>query len=414
MKQVPFKLDSESKTKLYFQLYQAFIEAFKSGKYAPEEKIPSVRQLSKDLSVSKNTVIAAYNMLLEEGYIISHQKSGYTVAAALPKEQPVIDTENEEDEIPTVDGIFKEREGTEVTKIPVPDDLELPKGTDETPETVTIEEKSVTKKPELTKETPKPAETQTDNKPVTPSVTIKPAAKPAPVTQDFFGERQLRKTIALFLYNHFNISCTSGQIYVAANIQDPLLKIMKLIAPAETTQAAQPSAQEVKGLFRKAEALLSKEETVIVYPKVAISQNSLNSFREIIKSAGYETIEIPETSDVLDIEQLFASDTDVSILSPEADNITLRDELLAWIDEKEERYIVEYYQNFPEEVPLCCENPNKVIFLTSIGGISFMILPSVIISSFRNKYADYENSASKELQEEAVKKINLLNEQIES
>lgn len=403
MKPVPFKLDSESKTKLYFQLYQSFVEAFKSGQYKPEEKIPSVRQLSKDLSISKNTVIAAYNMLLEEGYIIAHSKSGYTVAGSLPKSVPETTIDSEEDQIPTVDSIFKEREGTEVTKIPVPEDLEIPKGTDNPPEEQKTEPQSVTKEPDSSNE---------NQQSKTVTIPENPVKKQVP--HDLFGERQLRKTIALFLYNNFKISCTSGQIYVASNVQDPLKKIINFIAPAKIEKVEKPNVQKVRGLFRKAEVLLAKEESITVKPAVSLSVNTLNSFYETLISEGYKIIEISKINDSINLEQLINASSDIAILSPEVDNLTDRDELLVWVSEKEERHIIEYYQNFPEDVPLCCENPNKIIFIGSIAGIAFMILPSPLISKFRETYSDYENSASKELQKQAETKIASLNEQIES
>lgn len=185
---------------------------------------------------------------------------------------------------------------------------------------------------------------------------------------------------------------------------------MNLIAPSKEEPKQIP---EGIGLFAKAEALLNPEKTFIP-PKISLSENALNSFHENLKSAGYETYQIPKAGNVLDLEQLFASDYDIAILSPAVDHIKDRDELLAWVSENEKRYIIEYYQNFPDDIALCCENINKIIFIGSIGGIAFMILPSVLITPFRKKYADYECTLSTDEQAAAEQKISSLNTEIDS
>ena len=54
-----------------------------SNKLKANEKLPSKRALALDLNVSLNTVINAYLLLLDEGYIYSKEKSGYYVTNQL-------------------------------------------------------------------------------------------------------------------------------------------------------------------------------------------------------------------------------------------------------------------------------------------------------------------------------------------
>ncbi|MBV1842091.1 aminotransferase-like domain-containing protein [Photobacterium ganghwense] len=51
--------------------------------YLPGDKLPSIRQLSRELNLSKNTVIRAYQQLEAGGKITACPRSGYRVAAGL-------------------------------------------------------------------------------------------------------------------------------------------------------------------------------------------------------------------------------------------------------------------------------------------------------------------------------------------
>lgn len=69
----------------YIQIYQYIAEQTNEGFLKGGEKLPSKRALALHLGVSVNTVVNAYNLLLEEGYIESIEKRGYFIV-----EQPVL------------------------------------------------------------------------------------------------------------------------------------------------------------------------------------------------------------------------------------------------------------------------------------------------------------------------------------
>lgn len=75
-----FFLDSESTTPLFKQLYDQIREQILLGKLSADKKLPSVRDLASHLLISRNTVDAAYQELLAEGYIYSRSRSGYFVS----------------------------------------------------------------------------------------------------------------------------------------------------------------------------------------------------------------------------------------------------------------------------------------------------------------------------------------------
>lgn len=64
---------------LYIQIYSYYKEEIIKGRLGKNTKLPSIRQLSMDLKVSKTTVEGAYNQLVVEGYIDNIPKKGYFV-----------------------------------------------------------------------------------------------------------------------------------------------------------------------------------------------------------------------------------------------------------------------------------------------------------------------------------------------
>lgn len=81
MKPITLQFDHSNSIPLYIQLYRYLKSEITCGNIAAGEKLPSLRRLSKDLSISVTTSELAYNQLLVEGYITSKPQSGYYVAS---------------------------------------------------------------------------------------------------------------------------------------------------------------------------------------------------------------------------------------------------------------------------------------------------------------------------------------------
>ncbi|MBR5773358.1 MAG: PLP-dependent aminotransferase family protein [Clostridia bacterium] len=100
------KLDYESKTPLYEQLYLAIKRDIEAGKIKANDKLPSKRNLSKMLKISAVTIESAYEQLKDEGYIYSVEKSGYFAQAISAKSQhtaspPIAEKESCEEALPS-------------------------------------------------------------------------------------------------------------------------------------------------------------------------------------------------------------------------------------------------------------------------------------------------------------------------
>ena len=91
-------LDAASGVPLYEQLYQSLAQEMRTGALAAGTRMPGKRRLAAELSVSVNTVDAAYQMLAAEGYLESRERSGFYVQeylalparpAGVPEPQPL-------------------------------------------------------------------------------------------------------------------------------------------------------------------------------------------------------------------------------------------------------------------------------------------------------------------------------------
>ena len=68
----------------YQQVYRALRETILTGRGAAGDRLPASRALAKDLGVSRTTILAAYEQLLAEGYVVARVGSGTFVAPQLP------------------------------------------------------------------------------------------------------------------------------------------------------------------------------------------------------------------------------------------------------------------------------------------------------------------------------------------
>ncbi len=77
-------LDSSSSDPLTRQIYRALRDGILTGRLARGVRLPSTRALANDLGVSRNTVVAAFDQLLAEGYVESRVGRGTRVSHTMP------------------------------------------------------------------------------------------------------------------------------------------------------------------------------------------------------------------------------------------------------------------------------------------------------------------------------------------
>ena len=79
MRDTLFHIQKTDFTSLQAQIRQTLVSAILDGQLDDEEPLPSTRKMAKILGVSRNTVVLAYQSLLDDGYLISRERSGYYV-----------------------------------------------------------------------------------------------------------------------------------------------------------------------------------------------------------------------------------------------------------------------------------------------------------------------------------------------
>ena len=88
MTDIPFLMldEKNSVQPLYRQIYDAVRRAILNGKLAAGTRLPASRVLAKNLSVSRLTVVNAFEQLLAEGYLEGKTGAGTFVASRLPED----------------------------------------------------------------------------------------------------------------------------------------------------------------------------------------------------------------------------------------------------------------------------------------------------------------------------------------
>ena len=80
-------ISNHSGTPIYEQIKDQIQEAILAGELKPDDMLPSIRQLARDLKISVITTTRAYNDLEEEGFIVSVQGKGSFV---LPQSKEMV------------------------------------------------------------------------------------------------------------------------------------------------------------------------------------------------------------------------------------------------------------------------------------------------------------------------------------
>jgi len=76
-----FQIDLKSRKAIYEQVMDNFKRLIVTGVLKPDEKVPSVREMAKSLTVNPNTVQKAYRELETQGYIYTVLGQGSFISA---------------------------------------------------------------------------------------------------------------------------------------------------------------------------------------------------------------------------------------------------------------------------------------------------------------------------------------------
>lgn len=83
-----FNLATSEQTSLQSRVREMMVAAILNEQLPSDEPIPSSRRMAKTLGVSRNTVVLAYQALVDDGYLIARQRSGYFVNQKMLEGRP--------------------------------------------------------------------------------------------------------------------------------------------------------------------------------------------------------------------------------------------------------------------------------------------------------------------------------------
>jgi GntR family transcriptional regulator/MocR family aminotransferase len=84
------KLDPSSGKSLQLQIRRAIVAAIGEGFLPVGTRLPSSRDLAAELDVARNTVVLAFQQLVDEGILESHERSGHYVAERSKAPEPPV------------------------------------------------------------------------------------------------------------------------------------------------------------------------------------------------------------------------------------------------------------------------------------------------------------------------------------
>ena len=82
------KLDFNSSEPLYMQIRNQIVISIGTGDLKPGEKLPTIRALADETGINMMTVSKAYQLLKQEGYIVTDRRNGAAVAEGKTAEIP--------------------------------------------------------------------------------------------------------------------------------------------------------------------------------------------------------------------------------------------------------------------------------------------------------------------------------------
>lgn len=413
------KLDKTSKVKLYHQLYLFFVNAIKNKELPEETKLPSIRTLSEDYNISRNTVTKAYSELEANGYIYSLSKSGFFVKNPSSTEPSLHSKEKSEDEgIPTVESIIKERkkEKTEEKNDFVTENIDADSSVLKNSRTFILtdpfsseqeEQNFVLKLPSENNE--KTILTNTGDlvnsspekrKILSPIEDYVESAKTAIKENknllegnkipDLTGEEPLRIAIAAFLYKFHHLEVNPSQVVVSCNKADILFKLLLL------DEFKNPKSS-LHGLLQLAEKSISPRK---IKPCIAVPQGFHSSLTDVFSAASIKTTEIPFDSKESIAALLEKSGaTSAFIYSKNTDSKQKKQEILEWAAKEDFRYIIEYDTSTEisgSDFVYSQDFNGKCIYIENFSNLisksintTAAILPKKILESYKNQYQKF-------------------------
>lgn len=326
-------------------LYQLLREDIMARRLLNDERLPSIRQLSKTLQISRTTIQAAYDQLIFEGFIAARDRSGYFVIARVCDEK-----------VPMLPDNFAHQ---------FTDSLRESKGKTCSAELFDFSGSAIHLH----------------------SIDLsvwKKAIRRAWKQEDFFlryspsaGEVRLRSTLAKHLKNSLGLACEMEQIFIASGTQLLLERVIQFLRIKRNILHPEHfHAYFYAPVFPAARRVLTRQNlslNLLLNQEVTSSQEKKQEVSDVLP---------PDSTDPRGVSLLYLQNRRLSLGSSSLTyNNRLR--LQNWLQKNEHNYIVE--DDYNGELQNCLR-PVKPLAATAekqvwyMGSVSKTLLPSVRIS----------------------------------
>ncbi len=334
---------------IYITLYETIKNNILTNAYKGNTKLPSIRSLSITLNISKNTVLSAYEQLVAEGYIYSKEKSGYYISDISSQSQNstlayAIKPDNNTDQKNEV--IYDFRSGQiDLAAFPI----------------------------------------QQFKKSLTQSINIEKSEILGYGSHQ--GDDLFREEISKYLYHSRGVSCHKDQIILSSGTQH-LIQLLSLLIKDYGSH-------------------------------VAFENPGYVGSKEVFEHMNYTIAPIDIDEEGIRIDQLKKTKSSIAYVTPSHQfptgvimPIKKRFDLLNWAKETngliiEDDYDSEFrFKGQPIPSLHSLDNDERVIYIGTFSKslmpslrISYMVVPPKILNIYYEKYAIYEQSVPRVLQE---------------
>ncbi len=340
-----YSFESKGKDSLYEFLYKSIRDDILCSKLSPEEKLPSKRALAEHLNISTITVENSYNQLMAEGYIYSKPKSGYYVSSIAS-----LKLQN-----PPQKNMYPD--------VKEPDEL-ITYHADFAGNSSSQESFPFATWSKLMRQT------MTDRR------------EQLTMSSPSVGIRELRCAISDYLFQFRGMSADPDCIVIGAGTEYLYSLIIQLLGRNKKYALEDPGYRKISQIYKA---------NNVTFDYIPLDENGINT----------SALENSE-ADVLHISPSHHFPT--GIITP----VSRRYELLAWVNQSDNRYIIEddYDSEFrfsgkPIPSLQSIDKLDKVIYintfsksLTSTIRISYMVLPKSLMELYRKELSFYSCTVS--------------------
>ena len=357
MYDLTIELQNHSDKCLYEQIYEHIRQEIREGKLLCGERLPSTRSLADYLQVSRSTVDVAYGQLLSEGYIESRPYKGYFVCRMEELFRLETEGSKKKDTQACWDSVKQSDYAAGVESGSVKYDFS-PNGIDMSGFPFSVWKK------------------------ITKNV-LSDASTGLYLLGEPQGDYELRLTISRYLHASRGVNCSPEQIIIGAGNDYLLLLLQKLLGPNIRIGMENPTYKRAYRIFR---------------------------------SCGYEIAAVAMDESGMQVKALEQENVTVAYVMPSHQHPTgvvmpigRRTELLAWADQKKERFLIEddydsefRYRGKPIPSLQSSDSHGKVIYIGTFSKsiapairISYMVLPQILMDRYHRQCYFYSSTVSR-------------------